>query len=456
LSGTEVAAPYGLSPLQVPAASAPSRSRPITTWKRLIVLAVAALAIGLGLAKLFFAGWSNTTAAPERRVAAMVLAESRVKFGLLVTSVRPGSPAVASGLRPYDIITSYGDAQIQDATSWQAAVAAKASERDIALTLFRDGNNVVLTVPPGRLGFRGEDWNPARRRIYERLSFGDRPGAQELAANAERDGALTPAQSLTVKILLIPNRSPAEKEREREELLDALMSIYPMNDVGQLGYSEFFALRSYAAAARCFEEQLARLESEDVGVRLNLATCYVQVFDFDRADRHVHYVVDRKDAGLSAHGVHVAHQVLGGIALGRGRHREALNLFSMHLGSGKECDDHTLLMAMLAAARLNDLRKFREIQDFGIAQSPEFMKRVQFYVDCLHAYALAGNGKNVEAVALVRKWGTDHCIVETAAPYWEKQPGGDDIARSLEAVLKKTPRDVPVAAGEPPPDASLP
>ena len=118
----------------------------------------------------------------------------------------------------------------------------------------------------------------------------------------------------------------------------------------------------------------------------------------------------------------------------------------MHLGSDKECDDHTLVMAMLAAARLNDLRKFREIQEFGNAQSPEFMKGVQFYVDCLHAYALAGNGKNSEAAALVRKWGTDHCIVETAAPYWDKRPGGDDIARRLESLLKKTASDPPVSA----------
>jgi hypothetical protein len=213
-----------------------------------------------------------------------------------------------------------------------------------------------------------------------------------------------------------------------------------MNHIGRLAHREFFTHRSYAAAARCFETQLADSDEDEIGVRLNLASSYVRLFDFDNAERHVHHVVDRPNPGLSRHGVLVSEQVLGAIALGRGRYKEAVSRFTPYIGSE---DGYPLLMALLAAARLNDLHKMSEINDRATASSPETVKRLGFYVDSLHAYALSGNGKRVEAAALVRKWGTDQCIVETAEAYWRNIPGGNEVAPVLESMLKKVARPEP-------------
>jgi hypothetical protein len=80
------------------------------------------------------------------------------------------------------------------------------------LKVWRDSTEVNLTVPPGYLGFLYEDWNPARKGIYESITKGDLVGAQRLAEAAERDDSLAPVQALIVKILLIPNRSSAARK----------------------------------------------------------------------------------------------------------------------------------------------------------------------------------------------------------------------------------------------------
>src|SRR5262249_32103938 len=157
----------------------------------------------------------------------------------------------------------------------------------------------------------------------------------------------------------------------------------------------------YAAAARCFEEHLSRFNKEDVDVRLNLANCYVSLFDFDAAERNVHYILDRPNPPLSPYGFCVARGILGSAALGRGRNGEALNLFLQVLE--QQGDEYDFLMALLAAAKLGDLDEFDEIYARAEKAAPDDVKRIQFYVDTLRAYALAAKGRRGEATALIQK-----------------------------------------------------
>jgi tetratricopeptide (TPR) repeat protein len=363
----------------------------------------------------------------------MVLAESTVRFGLLITAVGESSPAESGGMHPRDIVLEYDGKPIQDITSYVAA-AEEANQETVPLKVWRDAKEVILTVPTGYLGFQYEDWNPARKRIYESIGRGDLEGARHVAASAEKEGSLTPVQTLIVKLLLIPDRSRAERENERSELLTQLLTVYPTFHLNKLAGSEFAALHGRKAAAKCYEEYLRVCNPEDVDVRLNLANCYVLLFDFERAERQVHYIVDRPDPQLSPYGLFVAREISGGIALGRANYGKALDLFSQAFE--QRTDDYVFMMALYSAARLGDLRAFEEIRDRGARRAPDNVKKMQFYVDTLKTYLLAAKGRNGEAAALIRKWGTPKCIVETADSYWSTIPGGSDITAQLQSLLK--------------------
>ena len=406
-----------------------------TSWKRMALVSIIAVGIGLGLAAIFYAQWNHQAREPERRAQARLQTESKVKFGVSVQTITASSLAERSGLHPGDIITGYAGLPVRDVTSYTTAVEAQPPDRKVTLTVWRDNVEIKLTAPGGPLGFMSEDWNPVRKSIYDSLSAGNLNAAGRLAAEAERDGSLTEVQSLIVKIMLIPNRAPADQEKQRSELLDRLFDVYPKSHLNGLAYREFFTLGSYAAAARSYEEMLQRRDPEDVNVRLNLAICYVQLFEFDKAERHVRYIVDRPDPQLSAHGHFVARTILGGIASGRGSYREALKLFSQDIESG---DDYTILMCMLAAAKLGDLEQVQELRRRVEKLPATDYGRLAFRVNVIEAYALAGHGRSDEAAALIKKWGSPASVAEMAARYWSNIPGGTDVPARMQSLPSKS------------------
>jgi ribosomal protein L40E len=423
-----------LSPSGVFGASV--RTHHSRSWKRIAVMSVIGIALGLGLTQLVYTMWGLKVTDRDRQQQAAVLAEQKIKFGLRITAVRRSSPAEICGLQIGDIIIRYAGVPVNDITSYVAALDAQDPNHNITFTVFRNGTEIDLTARPGRMGFDYEDWNPTRNLIYDGLRThnnygGSLNGVELLAANAERDGALTPAQVLIVKILLIPDRSSIAKEQERSEMLSDLFSIYPSIHLAQLANTEFYPLKSYAAAARCYEEQLELFDEDDVDVRLNLALAYLRVLDFDNAERNVNYVAERR-MPLSAHGVHVVQEIRGGIALGRNRNEEALSRFLPYAEKG---DEYDLLMSLLAAEKMNDLDRFYEIRDRAAEATPENIKRQRFLVDCLNACLLAGKGKNDKAAALVLQHGSAQCVVDTAGAYWVSTPGASDIGSRLQKLL---------------------
>lgn len=219
-------------------------------------------------------------------------------------------------------------------------------------------------------------------------------------------------------------------------MLSHLLGVYPTFHLNKLAYSEFEPLNSPVAAAKCYEEYLNVYNPEDVDARLNLASCCVRSFDFDRAERHVRYITERPDLRLSPNGFFVVRQISGGIALGRANYRRAFDLFSRDFD--ERGGDYVFMMSLYSAARLGDLDAFQRTRDRGVRLFPENVKRMLFYVDTLEAYSLAVKGRRDEATALVRKWGSPKCITETADSYWSKIPGGSDVTAQLQSLLKNS------------------
>lgn len=410
----------------------PRPKRKPTSWKRVIVITVLAVGIGLGLSKLFFAGWNRAATEPDRRMQAQFEAEAKIRRGLLMTAVQPSSAAERSGILPQDIIIRYGNSTIEDITTYVAAADAQPSTEWVRLTVFRGGAEKQLRVPPGYLGFQYEDWNPTRKLIYQRFANRDLAGAAELAAVAEREQSLTEVQALIIKIMLISDRCSREDDEKRSELMAKLLTVYPMIHLCTLATAEFMNLRSYKAAVMCYEYQLEEFDEDDVNARLNLAACYERLFEFDKAERTVNYELERPRSRLSAFGLSYAHQVLGGVALGRHQYRDALHHFLPYLEKG---DDYAIFMSLLAAARLGDLKEFDQIEKRAVEVAPEKVRKSRFYVDMLKAYAISEKGSRHEAAALVLKWGSPQCVVETSSSYWDNMPGADGVTDRMRVLV---------------------
>jgi serine protease Do len=66
--------------------------------------------------------------------------------GVLVSEVVPGSPAAAAGVQELDVITAFDDQPIKGLRSLQELVERSAIGKPHTLTVFRDGEQVTLTV----------------------------------------------------------------------------------------------------------------------------------------------------------------------------------------------------------------------------------------------------------------------------------------------------------------------
>jgi S1-C subfamily serine protease len=87
--------------------------------------------------------------AAVRRVTPEIAAQHRLPaaYGVEVGSVRPGSPAAEAGVQPGDVIVGVGGYTLHGgAEQFQQAVAARLPGDAMAITLWRDGEQLQATV----------------------------------------------------------------------------------------------------------------------------------------------------------------------------------------------------------------------------------------------------------------------------------------------------------------------
>jgi tetratricopeptide (TPR) repeat protein len=72
--------------------------------------------------------------------------------GVLVTGARPGGQADTLGIRPGDVLTTYGDTTIQDGATLRKAVEAAMDQVSIVVKILRGEEKVEVLVRPGLLG----------------------------------------------------------------------------------------------------------------------------------------------------------------------------------------------------------------------------------------------------------------------------------------------------------------
>jgi serine protease Do len=87
--------------------------------------------------------------------------------GALVNEITPGGPAAKAGLERGDVITSFNDVSVKDATHLRSLVAESAPGTTVTLTILRDKRHrdvrVTLGEQPREVGeFPGKPFGPSR------------------------------------------------------------------------------------------------------------------------------------------------------------------------------------------------------------------------------------------------------------------------------------------------------
>jgi serine protease Do len=96
-----------------------------------------------------------------------------VPAGVLITEVRPESPAAAAGLRPADIVQKLDDVDVESAPALMAALASKPAESEIRLGIRRGSRSMAVKVitGPGNAGIADAGGEPVLRlRLDDSIS----------------------------------------------------------------------------------------------------------------------------------------------------------------------------------------------------------------------------------------------------------------------------------------------
>lgn len=78
-----------------------------------------------------------------------LLAHLKLEFGVLVGEVIADSPAAKAGLKPLDVITHAGEAEIKSGEDLLKAVGA-AKDKELNLTVYREGRKETIRITPAR------------------------------------------------------------------------------------------------------------------------------------------------------------------------------------------------------------------------------------------------------------------------------------------------------------------
>lgn len=372
---------------------------------------------------------------------------------LRILKVEEGSPAQAAGLQPMDLLSRYGEFEIVDHASYFTARESyeKSPDARVKIVVWRGRQRLAATVPPGRMGFETNEYNPVYYQfdsLMERVnnlvsipeylrdrefksSFAVPPEktleeARSLIDRAEQDGSITPAQVLVARIYMILDDAPPEEIKKQAELLKKLCSTNPDSYVIFLGERLFLAKKRYRAAIECYKQHL-KVDPDDESTRLNLGYAYYHLGMSDEADAAADYVLDNH-LELSDFGFRIAYQIKAMAALGHHDYAKSISFAEKSFAITPASFD--ISMIELAAAQKGDLQKVEDAARKFQELLPEKFEKLRMQVDAVLAYALVKNNLRDAARQVILKWKDVDRIEGRLSEYWCVYPGGSDVVKN--------------------------
>jgi tetratricopeptide (TPR) repeat protein len=407
-------------------------SRPFSHYKTLLILCFVALST---------TGCSALLARTSK--------ESYNGRGIRITEVWHGSPGERTGLKTIDVIFRYGDFEVVDDASYFVARDAYENrhEREVSISVWRQGEVLKITVPPGKLGIVTTDHSEvatqiasvmikvdAKQRIPEYMRDGAYKTtylslaktieeAKDVIDQAEREGTLTPAQILVARIYMIPDDASPEDLKRQSDLLAQLVSTQPASYLEMLGQDRFFKNKHYRAAIECFKRHL-EVHPDDVSLRLNMGYAQSSLGMYAESEAAADYVLDHK-LSLSDHGYAVAYQLKAMSALSRRDYDGTIAL--SHKAFEIEPYDFDVARAMLAAAQTGDLKTLAAASRQLKKTLPVEFEKKKLEFAAVEALALVKSNQPDRARELTREWKDTDRIEGRLKSYWKVYPGGSDI-----------------------------
>jgi tetratricopeptide (TPR) repeat protein len=241
-----------------------------------------------------------------------------------------------------------------------------------------------------------------------------------------------------MRILCLNNEKDDEKIRQTQ--VEELYQKYAPEKLRFFANYDLLYNKRYRAGAAIFERYL-KVNRADVSTELNLATCYVEIGNYDEAEALLTKIMARPAADKNAateFGRSVVSDIRARIYIGRRQYDKAQESFQELLKTNWNDPYYTLAVLYCAAQRDVSGEKAGE---FDVAyrimsvRSEIVVEVMGYHIDALRAFVLVKQGRTSLARKIVEKW-VDSADAKKYVPiFWRRFPEGGQIIDTWQALM---------------------
>lgn len=366
--------------------------------------------------------------------------------GLKIVQLAPDGAAARAGLKYGDVLIAYNNRPITNEDEIESVLKFFQLQFDHTgrpvtadLSLYRDGDMSVKTVrvPIGRLGIDTREWTFAGSFIETAIGNDDYVSAQKYLDQASKSGQYTDDQLLHMRILCVNNDKDGDKIRQSQ--IDELYQKHSPEKLRLLADYDLLYNKRYRAAVAIFERYLKI--DPDVSTELSLASCYVEMENYDGAEALITKVRARSRTDQNAatdFGLAVISSMQARIYLGRRQYDKAQEQFQQMLSENR--NEPFANIAFLYCAALRDVSGERpggfELAYRTISARSEIVFELMgYHIDALRAFVLVKQGHTSQARKIVEKWFASADARKYVPIFWRKFPDGGEIINTWNALM---------------------
>lgn len=366
--------------------------------------------------------------------------------GLKIVQVAPDGAAARAGLKYGDVLIAYNNRPVASEGEIESVLkffqlqfdhTGKPVTADVSL--YRDGDMTVKTVrvPIGRLGIDTREWTFAGSFIESAIGNDDYVSAQKYLDEASKSGQYTNDQLLHMRILCVNNDKDGEKIRQTQ--INELYQNHSPEKLRLVADYDLLYNKRYRAAAAIFERYLKI--GPDVSTELSLASCYLEMENYDEAEAVITKVRARPKNDENAatdFGLAVISKLQAKIYIGRRQYAKAEERFQEMLS--QDHNDPFANIAFLYCAALRDINRERP-GEFELAyrtvsaRSEMVVELMGYHIDALRAFVLVKQGHTSQARKIVEKWSASADAKKYVPIFWRKFPDGGEIINTWTALM---------------------
>lgn len=370
--------------------------------------------------------------------------------GVRVIEIDPDGQVADAGIQTMDLLSKYGKFDLVDHSTYFKAreFYLKDPKTKVKLEFWRGHERTVIEVFPGALGMDTNEYNPVGYQLDAMLNHAEilrqiptfmRPvefkdtfakeGVEEILTQAkamldqaEGEGTLTATQILVARIRMTADDAPVEEQKKQQVLIQEFIRSQPAEYIGYLG--QHFIAQNHFRPARELLQHYLLTDPDNLEVHLDLGHVCLNLRLWDEAEAEADLVLtDPNRLDVCERLIAYAQKATG--ALNRGDVKTSITFAEKAFEIGKDAYELTLMQ--LAAATVGDVQKFNEVSTRFKDQLPKDYEAYKLQIDSAEALALAVNGQEVRARAVIARWSEKDRVEGRLRNYWGLYPAGNKV-----------------------------